>query len=571
MALSVSARSELSTPRQQLDEATAALNQHATEFARLGAGEKAALLRECLPRLVDAADGWVAAGCRAKGLSPQYAGEEWIAGPWISTRIARLLCESLEAIQVHGHPFLGRGAYHGSDGRYRIKVFPENAFGKVLYTGFSGTVLMEPGVDQDEAVRRQAAFYQRHDPEGRVALILGAGNVTSIPAGDTLSKMFVDGCVVLLKMNPVNEWAGPFLEHAFAPLVRRGFLRIVYGGVEEGEYLVRHKAVDTIHITGSNLSHDNIVWGPPGTERDRRMALSEPLCDKPITSELGNVSPVAIVPYTYSDAELLFQAEHVATMVTNNASFNCNAAKMLITSSRWPQRERFLDMLGEKLARTPTRKAYYPGTIDRYNAIIGKRDAVQKFGQEGKEKLAWTLVRGIDTKDPDEPLCREEAFCGILGETSLASADPVEFLFMAVDLMNNRLWGTLNACIIIHPRLEADATVGKALDTAILDLRYGTVGINLWPAVGFGTGTMPWGGYPTSSLTDIQSGSGWVHNTYMLDGIDKAVLRGPITIKPKPVWFSDNTKCAAVGPRLVRMDAKPGWGQIPGILFKVVM
>lgn len=38
------------------------------------------------------------------------------------------------------------------------------------------------------------------------------------------------------------------------------------------------------------------------------------------------------------------------------------------------------------------------------------------------------------------------------------------------------------------------------------ELRYGTVAINYWPAIGYGTGTPPWGGHPSSTLQDAQRG-----------------------------------------------------------------
>ncbi len=46
--------------------------------------------------------------------------------------------------------------------------------------------------------------------------MLGAGNVASIPPMDALYKMFVDGNVCLVKLNPVNEYLGPFYEEALA-------------------------------------------------------------------------------------------------------------------------------------------------------------------------------------------------------------------------------------------------------------------------------------------------------------------------------------------------------------------
>ena len=67
--LSASAASGLKTPDTVLDETVAELQEHAVEFARLGAGRKAALLRACLPRLRDVAQSWVEAGSRGQRLA----------------------------------------------------------------------------------------------------------------------------------------------------------------------------------------------------------------------------------------------------------------------------------------------------------------------------------------------------------------------------------------------------------------------------------------------------------------------------------------------------------------------
>ena len=386
---------------------------------------------------------------------------------------------------------------------------------------------------------------------------------------DVATKMFIEGFVCILKMNPVNEWVGPHLERALAPLIDRGYLRIVYGGAEVGQYLCDHPLVDDVHITGSDRTHDTIVWGPPGAERDRRLATDDPMLKKPISSELGNVSPVAIVPHVYSDAELWFQARNVVTMVFNNASFNCNAAKMLITARGWPQRDKFLDLIAQGLAQAPTRKAYYPGAFERYEKLLAGHANVERFGQGSAEKLQWAFVRGVDPSS-DDPLFRTEPFCGILSETSVGSRDPVDFLRTATAFMNERMWGTLSAALVVHPKLEKEPSVAEALDRAVVDLRYGTVALNHWPALGFALGTLPWGGHPSSTLKNIQSGLGWVHNTFMLGGIDKAVVRGPLTVSPYPLWFFDNRKASKAAPAAADMEAAPSWLKLPGLMAKTL-
>jgi aldehyde dehydrogenase (NAD(P)+) len=565
LAMSAPAASAAATDRTHLDEAIAALAGKAREFARLAPSAKAALLRECLPRVVDLGPEWVATGSMRKGISPRSNAEEWLAGVMPTVRHMRLLAESLDAVARSGKPPLGKSLRVRPDGRLEIQLLPSTGIESVFFAGFTGTVVMEPGMDRAEARRRQASFYDKQSPEGGIALILGAGNVSSIPPMDAFTKMFNEGYVCLIKMNPVNEWVGPILERALAPMIQRGYLRIVYGGGDVGKYLAEHPQVADIHITGSDLTHDLIVWGPPGPERDRRKAANDPLLKKPISSELGNVSPVAIVPSLYSEDELWFQAQNVVTMVVNNGSFNCNAAKMLITSAKWPQRQKFLDLVARALSRVPPRQAYYPGAFDRYRTLTDGRSA-EKLGAAGEGQLPWTLMRGIDASR-DEKLLRTEPFCAILSETTIDAADPVDFLDAVTPFMNDKLWGTLNAMLVIHPRAEAQPTIKAALARSIDALRYGTVAINHWPAVGYASVTLPWGGHPSATLADIQSGLGWVHNTFMLEGIEKAVVRGPLVAKPKPVWFYDNASAPSLGPKLVALESDPSWLRLPGIVF----
>ncbi|HEX9296969.1 MAG TPA: aldehyde dehydrogenase family protein [Polyangiaceae bacterium] len=566
-APSAHADSAAATPRAALDRAVGSVAEQRTIFARMPPADKATLLKSTLPLISRVSRAWVAAACEAKGLRPDrpIAGEEWFGGPMITARNVRLLAQSLEKVASSGRPPLGRSVRTRSDGRVEVDVFPAGGFDAALFRGLSCVALLEAGVDEAKAREGQASFYQEKDPEGKVSLVLGAGNVSSIPATDVLYKMFVDGHVCVLKMNPVNEWAGPFLEQAFAPLVARQFLRIVYGGAEVGEYLCQHPVIDDIHITGSNRTHDRIVWGPLGSEQDRRKRFNDPVLTKTITSELGNVSPVAIVPGKYTEEELSFQARNVVTMVANNGSFNCNAAKILITARAWPQRARFLELVARALGDVPLRKAYYPGARERYTELVGSRAAVTRFGKEERDLLPWALITDVDSTNAREPLFQIEPFCGILSQTDVGDADPASFLDTVTTFCNDRLWGTLNAALIIDPRSEADPAVASALDRAILNLKYGSVAVNHWPAAVFAAVSPPWGGHPSATLADVQSGIGWVHNTYMLEGIEKSVFRGPLVMSPKPGWFYDNSMMHVLGAKLTEFETSPSALKIPGL------
>lgn len=551
-----------------LDRAVAELGDQARAFARMPPLEKAALVRALLPRIAAAASEQVAVACRAKGLDPAgtLAGEEWFAGPAAVLANTRLLAESLEAVAARGRPDLSRATLRDDD-RAEVLVAPRGLHERALYNGIEVKVLFQEGLHPKEVPGTQASFYQERDPEGGVSLILGAGNVASIAPMDALYKLFVEGKVALVKMSPVNAYLTPALEQAFAPLIERGFLRIVQGASEEGAYLVNHPGVTDVHLTGSALTHDLLVWGPPGAERERRIAANEPLLKKPITSELGNVSPIVVVPYLYSKDELWFQARNVASQVANNASFNCNAGKMLVLPRGWSQKEIFLAMIEKALAAAPRRLAYYPGAEDRWERLTAGRERVITIGGAAPSDgmLPWTMIRDLDPARNDEPLFATEPFCSILSVVSIGSDDPVAFLAEATRFCNEQLWGTLSCALTIHPALEDDPAIVLALEKAIVALRYGAVAVNAWPAMVYAMASPPWGGHPSGTLADVQSGLGFVHNTPMLGRIDKAVLRAPLEAKPKPAYFLDNQRMRDIGERLTRVAAAPSLGGVASV------
>ncbi len=338
-------------------------------------------------------------------------------------------------------------------------------------------------------------------------------------------------------------------------------MRIIYGGADVGSAAVNHRQVDEVHITGSIHSHDAIVWGPAGAERERRKRDNDPLLRKPITSELGNVSPWIIVPGPYSLKQLRFQAENVAGSITNNASFNCVATKMIVTSKAWPQRGQFLDLVEEVLAQVPRRRAYYPGAVERYGRFSG-RQAESNAG----DALPWTLLRDADLHTSPQLFC-EESFVCVCAETGLEGGDERKFLASAVDFCNEKLWGTLSAALTVHPSFRRGAEGEACFQAALARLRYGAVGVNHWPALVYAMMSPPWGGYPTATLADAQSGIGSVHNTFLLEGVQKTVLQGPLVIAPKPLWFPTHRRPEPLAWKVLDLNCKPSAWKLPAMLL----
>ncbi len=444
-----------------------------------------------------------------------------------------------------------------------MRFFPHDLKDRALFLGGTADVHLEAGVDEAALHERRARFHKAPDHDGRTCLVLGAGNINAIPPTDVLQKLFAEGKTCVLKLNPVNAYLGPLLEEAFAEAVVRGLLAVVYGGAAEGAHLAAHPGVDELHVTGSDETHDRLVWGPPGPEREARRARGEPLLRKEITSELGCVSPVLVVPGPWDARRLAFQAESVAGMVTHNASFNCNAAKLLVTPRGWRHRERFLDLVMAAMARAPARAAWYPGAAERHARLTAGRAGLRTAGS-GPGTLPWTLVPGLDPASAD-PAFRVEPFCSVLSETSVGSEDPVEFLAEATRFANERVWGTLSAGVVVHPATAADPATGRALEEAVAALRYGCVAVNVWAGYAFAFGTTPWGAWPGAPLHDIQSGRGFVHNALMLDGVEKCVVRHPAVTFPKPPYFPSHRTAHRLGRALTRMEAGAGWAAVPGV------
>jgi aldehyde dehydrogenase (NAD(P)+) len=507
--------------------------------------------------------------CEAKGIpwdTPQ-AGEEWLSGPYVTLRMLRQLVRSLTLIGRNGNPPVGRLG-ETADGRLTVGVFPATPQDRLLFMGVRADVHLEAGVDEAALHERRARFHKAPDHAGKVSLVLGAGNINSIPPTDVLGKLFVEGKACVLKLNPVNAYLGPVLEEAFRPAIERGVVAIVQGGAAEGAFLCAHPAIDEIHITGSDKTHDLIVWGPPGPEREARLARGEPLLAKEITSELGCVSPVLVVPGPWDDRRLAFQAESVAGMVTHNASFNCNAAKLLVTPRGWRHRDRFLDLVVAAMARAPARRAWYPGAADRFRALTEGCAEVRRAGAGASLEagtLPWTLVPGLDAAAPD-PAFSTEPFCSLLSETSVGSEDPAEYLDAAVRFANEKVWGTLSCGIVVHPATMADPAPRAAVERAIRALRYGSVNVNVWAGYAFAFGTTPWGAWPGAPLQDVQSGRGFVHNTLMLEGIEKCVVRHPATVFPKPPYFPSHRSAHLLGRRLTGLEGGGGWASLPGVV-----
>lgn len=451
--------------------------------------------RELLRPLRDAvwrhADAWVDVCCGLKHLDPrtEQAGQEWAVGPGLVLRHLRLLA--------------ARPASR----------FPASLWDAVLYPRLSGWC--ETGGSENSG-----------PGPGRVGLVLGAGNVSAIAATDVLHKIFAEEHAVILKLSPLCEPLLPVWTDAFAPLLEANLLRIVCGDAAAGEEWSRHPEVQWIHVTGSAKTAERLQH-----------------TGKHVTSELGCVTPVVVVPGSWSERQLQFQARHVALMLTHNGGFNCNTAQVLVLCRRWPQRDAFMSALREALRESAPAHPLYTDAPARQAVWCERYPQAERF----RPHYGPVLVADV-APEAREPAFREEAFCCVLFETSL-DTEPTDFFSHAAQFVNQNLWGDLSCAVLVHP-----ADRGRQSFLSVLSgLRYGAVGINLWPAMIYALVQFPWGAYGGSGT----SGNGMVHNTFRIHQPLRSVLEAPFEHPLRMPWQVGYTRMGSLARSTARFEYRP--------------
>ncbi|UNK70402.1 aldehyde dehydrogenase family protein [Microbacterium sp. H1-D42] len=550
--------------RADLDARIADLHKGARTWSSLTLSQRVTLLKALRTSVAAAADDWANTAADSKELRANHPlrGEEWLSGPYSVLGALDAYADTLSKLADGRSALDGITVGRAPGGRTRIDSFPLTTSDKFLLSGYTGEVWLQPGITPNTA-RQDAGLAQlTPDAPGGVGLVLGAGNITSIPVLDVFYELLAHNRVVLLKVNPTQDPLVPVYERALAPLIAPGFLRIVRGGAAVGSYLTGHDDIDHVHITGAAATFDAIVWGT-GDAGKRRRRENRPQLKKPITAELGGVSPIIVVPGQWTDADLTFHAEHIVTMRLQNCGHNCIAGQVVIMSRDWAQAEQFRTALRRAYASAPERPIWYPGSPKR----------MQQAAEDYPDALvlADRLLVEIDGESDATALQSTEYFAPVLGVVELGGTGQ-DFFEAAIAHANDQLAGTLGGNIIIDPATEK--AMGAGFERAITEFHYGSIAINAWTALGFIVPTMTWGAYPGNSIDDVGSGIGVVHNALLLDGVERSVVRGPFrpfprslpvvngggrfSILPKPPWFVSARTGAQVSEGMTKFRADGG-------------
>lgn len=563
-----------------VEEALQALNAAKDRWARTSVETRIQLLGEIKSDLMRVAEGWAETAAREKRIpagSP-LVGEEWMSGPYAVMAACNALMSTLS--QLPGKAFLAHLPQRRlASGQLAVTVTPHSIWDRLLLSGVSAEVWMQPEVSESNLAAHCATAYDipPGQRKGRLALVLGAGNIAAISPLDAFQKLFIENQVVLLKMNPVNEYLTDYLKAALKPLIEIDALRIVKGGGAMGAALTQHPLVEEIHITGAGATHDAIVWGVGEEGRTNRLAKT-PKNPRKITSELGAVCPTIVVPGPWSRSDIKFQAENIATHKLHNSGFNCIACQTLILPKGWAKTTELLSKIEQVMSRAGQRQAYYPGSEQRISEFA-KHSGRYHFMDRGPNAPAC-IVTDMDQGD-QAWLASNEVFGPALATKLLEIDDSATFLEAAIEFANHELHGTLGANIIIHPATIQQIGVER-FERLLLRLRYGTISVNAWTGLGFLLSPCPWGGFPGADINHPQSGIGTVHNSFMLENTERTIVKAPwrpfprglfslqFSLLPRPPWFITNQRQHVLGKLLTEFQHQPSLIKLPKIFLNAL-
>ncbi len=519
----------MSLTKLDIDRFITTLRTKSKEFNSISNVQLASMLEETISNIKEVAFFWATICSDNKGTTKTPAeGEEWLGGPFASVLATQYYIKSLT-----NDDDLVEKKYNSEENSY--KVFPNSFTERITFPFIDAKVIFNKSMSFED-INKYRGFSKRYDIDPSITLVLGAGNFSSIPYLDVLYHLITRKSVILLKLNPVNEYLKPVFEKVFQSFIERGYIIVTTGNIDESKYMAKHPGINHIHLTGSDKTFEDIVYGRELTEKERKSKSLSKINNKPITSELGNVTPIIIHPGKWSTSDIKYQARKIVTAKLNNNGFNCIAAQVVVLPDGWGQTETLIKFVKHYMSKAKERKAYYPESIERLEKL--QKDK----GYERVNALSCVtphLTREIKAYSKFEI---DEVWSSTIYFKKIEYTSVEDFANKAIDYCNDELWGNLGVSVIIK---DHDRKFNNHITNLYVDnLNYGTVAINEWAAIGYIIPQLPWGGFPGNRDNDIQSGQSVVHNSMLFESPLKGVVNTKFRISRiiDPPWFVTNKK-----------------------------
>ena len=180
--------------------------------------------------------------------------------------------------------------------------------------------------------------------------------------------------------------------------------------------------------------------------------------------------------------------------------------------------------------------SYYPGSIE----TLKKLQTNNNYEQINGDLCATPFM--VSDLDNDKTFSKEEVWNSTLYFKEIEYTDYESYANNSIAYVNNELWGNLGVTVLIKDfKKKRNAEV---VENYKRNLNYGTVAINEWAAIAFIIPTMPWGGYPGNKDNNIQSGQGFVHNSFLFESPLKGIVETKFRFSRfiDPPWFVTNKK-----------------------------
>ena len=542
-----------------IDRNISKLRVNSAEFLNLDKTNLISMLEQTVDNIKTISYYWASLSSEKKGhLTKSKEGEEWIGGPFSCIYALQYFIDYLQNDD-------GLDVTKFDESTKSYKVFPTKNIEKLLFPFLEGEIRFGKNLNFNQINEYRGFANRFNNNKPKITLILGAGNVSSIPVLDALFHMIAHKSVIYIKLNPVNDYLLPIFTQVFEPFISRGFMIITEGDMEASKYLTEHEGFQQIHLTGSNYTYENIVYGRTLSDKERSLKTLPKINKKPITTELGNVTPIIVHPGNWSRAEIRHQAKKIVTAKLNNSGFNCIAAQVIILPKNWKHTDKLKRDIKYYLKKVGDTTSYYPGASENLN------DLVQTENYDQINNLSCSTPFLVSDLNLEKEYANKEVWSTALYFHELPYSTYENFCSNAVDYVNNHLWGNLGVTVLIKNHKKK--TNQGILNTYIEELKYGTVAINEWSALGFVIPTLPWGGYPGNKDNDIQSGQGYVHNALLFESPQKGIVYSRFRLSPliDPPWFVTNRKAHRIFKHLTYYQATKSKINLIKLIFSTLI